>query len=460
MPPAKYSDRKKFLLAHAIATIAGKHALAQEGIEFTEQWSSNLSSINFSVTEFTKILTREDIKIENEKKLYQVNIDKEGNQTINLPGLSYVGIDSVSKKVTRILKGINFPTESSIREVVTLFVIASFRKNILLGSIADSVDINIKINDEINKIIRYWSYLKQVNDQSIILTYPEFLNKNEILETDINKTPTTLQDILMYVEQSISYINQYITICESEKHKFVFNYFSLILKSIKKDAQLAYNNNEDLNIYKRRIRERSFEIEKELLRISLSTPNALEVYFSDSGFADTGEAVWTYDIPRKEILRELAQAKKINANIKLVRVLLLDSLDASLYSEKQLKILSLDIVTLLNHHVEVYVGSKKIAKQINEDLYNYAILTDGTVMRASEGHTEWRVAKVGIEHSQYKKLLNNYKSMLHESSNIDINFKPHTYLSMKKWKSLSEKECAEELIYPLLAEWLSGISDR
>lgn len=459
MPPIKHSEKKRFLLAHAIATIAGNNDLATKNIKFNDNWKESIGSIRFSVAEFTKILTREDINKKTGKQLYSISTDRNGNETICIDGLSYTSLGSISKKITRILKGDNFPTESSIREVVLLFTMASYRKKILFGSLVDGVDISILVANETKKILGYWNYVKNSNTEGDILTYSDYFSKDSEDKMN-NNDVTTLQDILMYVDQSTLYINRYITMCNTDEHKRVLEYFLYILEQIKHDALLASEKNEDLNIYKNKIRERSFEIEKDLLRISLSTSDSISVYFSDSGFSDTGEAVWTYDIPRKEILRELLNAKIINNSITLVRVLLLDSLDATIYSENQLKTLALDIVTLLNHHVEVYVGSKKIAKEIDEDLFNYAILTDGTIMRASEGHTEWRVGKVGTGHQEYLKLLNNYKAILHESSGVDINFKPRTYLGMQKWNTFSDEECVEEIIYPLLAEWLTAATSK
>ena len=192
------------------------------------------------------------------------------------------------------------------------------------------------------------------------------------------------------------------------------------------------------------------------MKASLTTGSAVTVYFSDSGFSDTGSAVWIHDRPRLEILMELKRAKYVNSSIKYVRILLLDTLELSDYTNNMLLVLSLDIVTLVDHCVDVFIGCKKLANDVDKDMFNSAIIDDGTIMRAGEGHSEWRIAKIDPSHPEYKKLLDNYRVILNESSSSMLKFEFQALRDHPEWGGYSVSEKSESIIFPALSEWMSS----
>jgi hypothetical protein len=162
--------------------------------------------------------------------------------------------------------------------------------------------------------------------------------------------------------------------------------------------------------------------------------------------------VWSTDRSRKYILRELRRAKDINPSLTYLRILLLDSLKSDAYTDAQLLGLSEDIAFLLKHHVDVLVGSRDIASQIDRDMYNYAILDDGTIMRAGENHVEWRIAHVSTSHVEYRRLLDNYKRMI-DNSDRHLSFNASELQEHDTWRA--HPNVWRQQLVDRLTEWMT-----
>jgi len=369
-----------------------------------------------------------------------------------------IKLETLQKAMKRVLvEYSSFPNENTTKLLVIAWIkVGHAKKRRLFQHYLDTVDEEIIIREKVGQILCYRNYLS-TTDQDNILSYQEYLDSVFTTGGTINKERNVIfSDILTYVNESIYYVEKFYPVIKSLEHKKVFDHFVYEMRSIERRSSRANNEGQQLHPYLREIKERSFRTEEELLAVSLKTSIGLCLYFSDSGFSDSGKkAVWSTDKARKDILYTLKYAKNINPSLKYTRILLLDTLDDSKYNESELSHLATDIVFLLNHYVDVIIGAKEIAKTIDNDLFNYAVLTDGTIMRAGEGHTEWRIAKLETTHPEYRKLLNNYKAMENETTSNKIIFKHDEYFSRQDWKKCDDNQRITNIVLLELQEKLA-----
>lgn len=171
---------------------------------------------------------------------------------------------------------------------------------------------------------------------------------------------------------------------------------------------------------------RLFYNEFQLLHRSLrsASPAGKRVWFSDSGFADNGshDSVWEKDASRRTIAKVLKSAYQASkGKLEINRILLLDHQHFESIQQRSVSeiaghfdALAADIVYLMDHHVNVAIGPRELAIEMDKQfdtwqLYNYALVSDGTVMRAGKSHTLWHFDKFDPGHPAFKKLLGNYE---------------------------------------------------
>lgn len=300
--------------------------------------------------------------------------------------------------------------------------------------------------------MKYRDYLIGVDDDII----PPWSYPMNYMNTKLEKI--SLSEIVNYTENTIKYIDRFNKKCTDLASRSAIALFKHHIGFLKKDAKFDYDQKGKRNFVdvRNRLRQFAFSTEAYLVGLSLYNSNNIKAFFSDSGFADEGgnKAVWCDDPSRNLIIETLRKCKQKNNSLSYHRLLLLDSMSSKDYKPHQLYELSRDILYLLESYVDTSVGLKVNAKMVAPDLFNYAIIEDGTIMRASEDHSEWRIAKVTKSHPEFKKLLSEYNQIINDFSGKMLKFDYSKYIEKKGWTSLSEEEKIKNYILSKLLNWM------
>lgn len=274
----------------------------------------------------------------------------------------------------------------------------------------------------------------------------------------------SLEDLLTCLSDSTRYAAERLVRCDSPDHQRVLERYLRQLAATRETAVRARNtdgrtNFNDMLAY---VRHNAFANEYGLLDASFYGGHAgIEAFFSDNGFADSdnSRAVWWEDQERHQIVWLLHTRLQVDAQSHCTRILVLDSVDPNTYSTDQLRILSKDIVFLIDSHIDVAVASKSAVMAVDADsMFNYAVLTDGTIMRASEDHRKWYVAKVATSDDEYRSLLANYQAMLHEATPHALRLSSSELRTIKQWKRADWSYRIDEIVLPRLCEWMHAHS--
>lgn len=369
------------------------------------------------------------------------------------------------RNVVNVLKLKQWPAEEYLRLLVHLAFNLHFDELMLRGRRPDE----IQRERLLSFLLSYRNYLQKAPDLQEDFESPwKYLEGFTCFTTpvselvDLPPEVVSRQQICQYVDATIDYLNRFTTQCDNPAMNIVFSGFAQSLRMQKtqtlRDHELSGKTN--FTDTQNKIRELAWFTEWQLLQASLvGSSQGLSANFSDSGFSDNAatKAVWCEDRDRRQIVELLRACKERNHAHSFHRVLLLDSLVADDYEMAQLYQLSRDICFLMDNYISVSVSGKRFAKSIDRDLFNYAIIDDGTVMRASEQHTEWRIAKVGTEHEEYQKLFANYQCMKEEASSKLLQFDHERYLERRDWNEGNEERRIREIILPHLLDWMSQL---
>ena len=445
----EYSEDKKFFLAKAIVFIFEYFGwISQEYREIPkEEWLMSISNI----------MPRPHLL----KKYLKPQKEGPYEDTIILNG-DDVSFYHMWRHINDLIKMKNWPEDCTLSRIVQF----AFNKIVLTSAkygFSSTPDEELIKNKVKEFLVRYKYYLETTNDSNANILLPwayitDFDLPRPSYDMHVYPKEVSYTELTNYINNTIGYIKKYYSCCDSNEHKIIFDYFVSNLEVFNANIKKQYEEGNKKNFADTRniIRQVAFATEAHLLRLSLINSNNMNIYFSDSGFADENSnvAVWCKDRGRQEVLRRLRECKEKNNSLKYHRILLLASKKVKDYNKHQLFQLSRDIICLLESYVTVYIGLKDHAKEVASDLFNIAIGENGIIMRASEDHSEWHIAKVPVNHPEYKDLLTKYKEMLHRHSTKMLKYDYSTYLEQKDWKQSTEEEKIEYFILPKLLNWM------
>jgi len=277
-------------------------------------------------------------------------------------------------------------------------------------------------------ISEYRRYLI-TNQDNAILDEPQVFFERIKSSSPAKVTANSLE---LYIFKTQEYVNRHRSKANSMDHGQVFDTFLDELMGIR--SRIEYQTQEtdrtDFRQELEEIRVLCFNTELKLLNMSLASGTGARVFFSDDGFAmnDCTQAVWCDNPARRKIAIGLGLIKRDhNPKLSMKRILLLKSLHIEDYNEGELLLLSRDIQFLVNNRIDVAIGSQSIANSVDQDMYNYAIIDDGTIMRAGSNHADWRIAKVGEGDKEFKTLYKNYLNMDEHCRTLGIEFNAEEY---------------------------------
>jgi len=212
------------------------------------------------------------------------------------------------------------------------------------------------------------------------------------------------------------------------------------------------------------ISREAFSVERKVLRFSLQNVARHQdfAWFSDSAFADAGsmKAVWRNDARRRSIADLIWETKNDNPSLVARRILLLDRIDFAGSRQTGLIELCRDVVFLLRKGIDVAISSKAQAREIDE-MFNYALVSDGLTMKASERHRTWMMASLATDHGMFPRLKHNYETLWSRVANSTlVRLEASNFINRKDWRELrSGSESIEEQrlkpVLLILEDWLA-----
>lgn len=221
---------------------------------------------------------------------------------------------------------------------------------------------------------------------------------------------------------------------EAIQHRFVLDGFEQEMRTLLSLAKAGRQSIRfDIHAMHRQIQASAFHAEWRLLEFAFQSGETYEAFFSDSGFDDSGRrAVWSEELPRLNVLMTLQRARLRCSGLKFHRIVILGSKQRRDYSDGHLVALAADVMLLLRYGVRVHIGLKRDVLEADSELFNYALITDGTVMRASEGHRRWQLARVKPSHAIFIDLRERYAQMLRSLKTPAVDSTPTTYQPMRR----------------------------
>jgi len=335
------NERKRYCIAQAIFLILESLGLMSREYSLVgiEQWSATAPKL---IKRATLAPTRQFIDAAQEG-IYTCNYN--GDIQVSVAG-KIIGYDSLWRTLKNIVLLKTWPHDDSLAAIVEV-AFASHAAKTLKGRLQETPDVVFSKNRAMEFLLNYKKHLELSSEPVGPLEYrrlvSDFGGRGFIDETD----DVSLEEIKSYVDNSVRYLKRYIGHCESRNCLHIFEVFRIRLDNFKARAieEREYDGREQFSDLLSEIRAFAFQTEESLLAEALRSSGPLNIYFSDSGFADAGASrpVWVDDDERRSIVKLLLRAKRRNNQLNYHRVLLLDSLNYENYKEEQIRLLVDDI---------------------------------------------------------------------------------------------------------------------
>ena len=335
--------------------------------------------------------------------------------------------DARRRTARNILQARFWPGDDSLNGLVDDVFVLKKRINIPISNQFSDFD-QLTPKEEVKKnLLNYKDYLEVTKKD--FLPFSEWLKK-----TPPNDNSNSILSIVKeYIINNQEFMYRFMNHLDGNFRDTFIHYNESLDNAMASAEKLIEQGEFNLEKWKLWIRKDSFTTERKLLDISLSNDKQNKIYFSDAGLSEEKKPVWSEDQQRLDILSSLKYAKIKNRKNQFKRVLILDGLNPNDHPSNILKYLAQDTHCLLDHGVDVILSTKKIAKDLKDEYYNYAICDNGILMKADNEHTHWRIAKVPKSHEEFKNIMKNYKRLENEAGPRTPTFLAKDYESAKNF---------------------------